>query len=249
MGAAQYYAAEALNYSGIEIVNIKGLNCEQESYYQYLDLLISNSQSMMKQIKLFDSYYSSQCLLFEKSPSTKKVLGQQHYLRLCNLVPKPSAHIQNGFYFFSMFETGLSGINIETIKADSAMIGVFCDSLCYTLINLIGVCFNSNDDWCICTTPRRRHKTGMHFASEICEETSKRLGIPFYRDIIVAQNRGRISPTFSLLRNPKENNVVLFDDILTTGITIQETRKLLLMQGHSVIPIIGIRNQNKKTSK
>ena len=86
----------------------------------------------------------------------------------------------------------------------------------------------------------------MHFASEICEETSKRLGIPFYRDVVIAKNRGRITPSFSLQINPSENNIILFDDILTTGITIQETRKLLIAQGHTVIPIVGIRNKGGK---
>lgn len=247
LGITQYYAALELQYPNIEIVNMKGLNYEQELFYPYLDYLVSNNLSMLKQIRMFDSYCTHQSLLFKKSSSVKRVLGNQHCLRLCDLASKPAAHIQNGFYFFSMFETGSSGINIETIKTDASMVGVFCDSLCYTLLNLIGICFN-NEDWCICTTPRRRHKTGMHFASEICEETSKRLGIPFYRDVVIAKNRGRITPSFSLQINPTENNIVLFDDILTTGIIIQETRKLLITQGHTVIPIIGIRNKGSNRS-
>ena len=44
-------------------------------------------------------------------------------------------------------------------------------------------------------------------------------------------------------RDPVEPNVILFDDIITTGITIRETRQLLLEKGHTVLVVVAIRNQ------
>ena len=97
--------------------------------------------------------------------------------------------------------------------------------------------------WCICTTPRRRHQTGFHFATEICKLAEEELGIPFYEDVVLTKNRSRIEPEFVLNRDPVEPNVILFDDIITTGITIRETRQLLLEKGHTVLVVVAIRNQ------
>ena len=69
------------------------------------------------------------------------------------------------------------------------------------------------------------------------------LGIPFYEDVVLTKNRSRIEPEFILNHDPVEPNVILFDDIITTGITIRETRQLLLKKGHTVLVVVAIRNQ------
>ena len=38
-------------------------------------------------------------------------------------------------------------------------------------------------------------------------------------------------------------NVILYDDIITTGITMRETRRLLMEKGHNVLVIAAVRNQ------
>ena len=69
------------------------------------------------------------------------------------------------------------------------------------------------------------------------------MGIPFYEDAVLTNNRNRIEPEFVLNRDPAEPNVILYDDIITTGITIRETRRLLLDKGHTVLIVVAIRNQ------
>ena len=44
------------------------------------------------------------------------------------------------------------------------------------------------------------------------------------------------------MKNPKEPNVILYDDILTTGLTMRDSRQLLLESGHIVLPIVAINN-------
>ena len=73
--------------------------------------------------------------------------------------------------------------------------------------------------------------------------TEEELGIPFYEDVVLTKNRSRIEPEFELNLDPREPNVILYDDIITTGITIRETRRLLLEKGHTVFVVVAIRNQ------
>lgn len=55
-----------------------------------------------------------------------------------------------------------------------------------------------------------------------------------------AKNRHRINPELRILKQLDEKNVVIYDDILTTGSTVQAMRELL--EGKNVIVIIGINN-------
>lgn len=55
-----------------------------------------------------------------------------------------------------------------------------------------------------------------------------------------AKNRHRINPELRILKQVEEKNVVIYDDILTTGSTVQAMRELL--EGKNVIVIIGINN-------
>lgn len=98
-------------------------------------------------------------------------------------------------------------------------------------------------NWCICTTPRRRHKDGFHFSTEICRLTASQLGVPFYPDAFIAENRSRIEPDFKLVINPAETNVFLYDDIISTGVTIRTCRQLLVDKGHVVFLAVGIMNR------
>ena len=100
-----------------------------------------------------------------------------------------------------------------------------------------------NGGWCIVTTPKRRHKGEVHFASEICKIAAKELGINFYEDALTCRNRHRIEPEFELELFPKERNVILYDDIITTGSTMNEARRLLTKSGYLVFSVIAIRNQ------
>ena len=42
--------------------------------------------------------------------------------------------------------------------------------------------------------------------------------------------------------NPKEKNVILYDDIVTTGMTLKTIRQMLIDKGHVVLLAVGIKN-------
>ena len=69
------------------------------------------------------------------------------------------------------------------------------------------------------------------------------LGLPFYEGAITCNNRDRLHPELKLAINPEEINVILYDDVMTTGVTLRESRALLMAQGHNVVQVVAIRNQ------
>ena len=162
--------------------------------------------------------------------------------KLCDLKRKIEQHPQSGMIVTSFYKVGKRGIPIAKIKEQPDNAELFADNLCdYLECALGGNLTRAN--WCICTTPRRRHKDGFHFSTAICQSTSKKIGLPFYLDAFSATNRGRINPEFKMLINPIETNVILYDDIITTGETLRATRQLLVDAGHVVLLLVGIKNQ------
>lgn len=69
------------------------------------------------------------------------------------------------------------------------------------------------------------------------------LEIPFYEDSVKASSRQRIDPDFHLVKHPKERNIILYDDIVTTGSTIHATRELLISEGYTVVEVVAISNR------
>lgn len=91
-------------------------------------------------------------------------------------------------------------------------------------------------------TPRRRHKDGFHFATEISRAVAAELGLNFCADAISAVNRNRIEPEFHLEHVPDEACVILLDDVISTGETARECRRLLIEAGKVVFFVAAIRN-------
>ncbi|MBR6713207.1 MAG: hypothetical protein IKI76_09475 [Selenomonadaceae bacterium] len=46
-----------------------------------------------------------------------------------------------------------------------------------------------------------------------------------------------------MIKNPQEVNVILYDDIITTGVTVRTIRQFLIDEGHVVLIVVGIRNK------
>ena len=57
------------------------------------------------------------------------------------------------------------------------------------------------------------------------------LDIPFYEDVAFCHTKQRVNAVFELNILPKEPNIIVFDDFVTTGQTLLAMKKLL--QGYS----------------
>lgn len=163
--------------------------------------------------------------------------------KLCNLEKHIKVRSNGDLLYCTFYEVGKTGTPIDKIKNDEKNVEPFADNLCDWLDNFIG-CNLTKGNWCLITTPRRRHKEGLHFATEICRSAAKKLSLPFYANAFRAKNRNRINPEFYLEEKPKERNVILYDDIVTTGETIRTCRDLLFDAGYVVLCVVAI--QNKK---
>ena len=162
--------------------------------------------------------------------------------KYCDLKRKFETHPCGNVIVTSFYKVGKRGIPITKIKENPANAELFADNLCDYLLRMAGDNF-SKSNWCLLTTPRRRHKEGFHFATAICELASNKLGLSFYKDAFTAENRDRINPEFHMEINPPESNIILYDDVISTGETIRTCRQKLLDEGHVVICLVGIKNQ------
>lgn len=160
--------------------------------------------------------------------------------KYCDLKRRVKQHLHSGLSYTTLYETGKRGLTIAEIKENPSNVPLFADNLCDYIDQTLGGNL-SGGDWCLVTTPRRRHKD-FHFSTAICQAAAAILNLPFYVDAFTAEDRNRIEPTFHMAIEPAEKNVILYDDVVTTGSTIRAVRQLLLDSGHVTLIVIGIKN-------
>ncbi|MDE7437039.1 MAG: hypothetical protein K2M93_01000 [Muribaculaceae bacterium] len=111
-----------------------------------------------------------------------------------------------------------------------------------TLIRQIPGHSLASGDWCI-VTPKRRHKV-RNFASLISARLAQLLGIPFYEDIAECHSKHRVGAAFTFeAKPPKESNIIVFDDFVTTGATMIAMRNLLMPLQKNLVFFTAINNK------
>ena len=143
--------------------------------------------------------------------------------------------------FITIWQKSVFGRTLTDIKSDDAMVPYFIENLTPVIHEMIGFHL-SNGSWAMVTTPMRRHKE-RNFASRIAEGLAKELGIPFYYDCAHCRSKQRIGAVFDANNIPREGNVIVFDDFVTTGSTLLSMKNLLLQEGKNPIFICGINNK------
>lgn len=158
----------------------------------------------------------------------------------CNFDYRPALVPRAGVWFLSLWKKSLMGRTLTEIKSDPAEITHFADAVSGFLSKFLGPSV-ANGSWCLCTTPKRRHKV-RNFATLISQEMSRKLDIPFYEDVAMCRTRQRVNAVFTLNVLPKEPNIIVFDDFVTTGSTLGAMSRLLLPQGKTLLFVAGINN-------
>lgn len=143
--------------------------------------------------------------------------------------------------FISIWQKTLYGRTLTDIKNDPDMVAFFVENITPVVRETLG---NSLSDggWCIVTSPKRRHKI-KNFATLISERMAAALGIPFYEDVAFCHSRQRMNAVFTLNVLPKEPNIIVFDDFVTTGQTLASMKRLLTNYGKNLVFFAAINNK------
>lgn len=146
------------------------------------------------------------------------------------------------FGIISLWKKSVYGRTLTDIKADPDMVEFFATNVAKLVGQILG-CSLANGDWCIVTSPKRRHKE-RNFASLISARLGSLLGIPFYEDIAECHSKHRVGAVFTFgAEPPKESNIIVFDDFVTTGATMISMRNLLMPLQKNLVFFTAISNK------
>lgn len=146
------------------------------------------------------------------------------------------------FGIISLWKKSVYGRTLTDIKADQDMVEKFAVGMNTLIRQILGDSLASGD-WCIVTSPKRRHKE-RNFASLISARLADLLGIRFYEDLAECHSKHRVGAVFSFGAEPPiERNIIVFDDFVTTGATMISMRELLRPLGKNLVFFTGINNK------
>ena len=148
---------------------------------------------------------------------------------------------RSGLFFLSYWQKSVYGRTLTDIKSDDSMVLFFAEAMVSLIHDIIGPDL-SKGCWCIITTPKRRHLV-KNFATRISEQIAARLSIPFYEDVCTCRNRQRVNAIFDVNIVPKEQNIICFDDFVTTGQTLQAMKRALEPFNKNLLFLSGINNK------
>lgn len=159
----------------------------------------------------------------------------------CDFAWKPRLVPRAGVWFISLWQKSVKGRTLTEIKQDEAEVLHFAEAISGMIVELLGDNL-AQAGWAIITTPKRRHKV-RNFASLICTAIHKRLQIPFIEDVAICKSKERINAVFDLNALPVQNNLIVFDDFVTTGSTLKSMNQLLKPLNKNLLFIAGINNK------
>ena len=146
------------------------------------------------------------------------------------------------FGIISLWKKSVYGRTLTDIKADPEMVDKFAVGMNTLIRQILGNSLSSGD-WCIVTSPKRRHKT-RNFASLISARLADLLGIRFYEGLAECHSKHRVGAVFTFGKQPPaEANIIVFDDFVTTGATMISMRELLRPLGKNLVFFTGINNK------
>jgi len=159
----------------------------------------------------------------------------------CDFTRKVRITRRSNIFFISLWQKSLYGRTLTDIKGDDGMVGFFAENIAPLIQDIFGECL-SKGDWCIITTPKRRHMT-KNFATRISERLAGLLAVPFYEDVCSCHTKQRMNAVFTVNCVPKEQNIICFDDFVTTGQTLLGMKKALADYRKNMVFVTGINNK------
>lgn len=159
----------------------------------------------------------------------------------CDFTYKLSLTRRSDVNFVSIWKKSVYGRTLTDIKNDPSMVEFFAENITPVISETLGHHL-ADGSWAVCTSPKRRHLT-KNFATMISERIAASLGIPFYEDVALCHSMQRVNAVFELNNLPKESNIIVFDDFVTTGQTLAGMKKLLSSLGKNSVYFSAINNK------
>ena len=159
----------------------------------------------------------------------------------CDFTYKLSLTRRADVDFISIWKKSVYGRTLTDIKGDPDMVSFFAENITPVISETLGYHL-SDGSWAVCTSPKRRHRE-KNFATLISERVAASLGIPFYEDVALCHSKQRVNAVFELNNLPKESNIIVFDDFVTTGMTLAGMKKLLTQFKKNVVFYSCINNK------
>ena len=209
-----------------------------------------NLADILSEIKVPDLAVAPEVLNASRQAVSKDLFAEQKHKKWkdnqlgearCDFTRKVRLTRRGGVFFISLWEKSLYGRTLTDIKGDDSMVDFFAENIAPLVKDILGNNLPSGD-WAIVTTPKRRHKV-KNFASRISERIAELLGIPFYEDVALCHSKHRVGAVFTLNILPREQNLIVFDDFVTTGSTLASMNNLLREYDKNVVYFTGINNK------
>ena len=159
----------------------------------------------------------------------------------CDFTYKLSLTRRADVDFISIWKKSVYGRTLTDIKGDPDMVSFFADNITPVISETLGYHL-SDGSWAVCTSPKRRHRE-KNFATLISERIAASLGIPFYEDVALCHSKQRVNAVFEANNIPRESNIIVFDDFVTTGMTLAGMKKLLTQFKKNVVFYSCINNK------
>lgn len=131
---------------------------------------------------------------------------------------------KRGVFFTSVWQKSLFGRTLSELKEDRGMPKVFADEIVPVIREIIGDRPDARSYAVICS-PRRRHMD-WNFGHATAQLIAEGLGLQFFPDCCTARNRQRVNAEFSPNNVPPHANLIVYDDIVTSGQTLSSMRRL-----------------------
>ena len=159
----------------------------------------------------------------------------------CDFTYKLSLTRRSDVDFISIWKKSIYGRTLTEIKSDPNMVAFFAESITPVVSETLGYHL-ADGSWAVCTSPKRRHRE-KNFATLISERIAASLGIPFYEDVALCHSKQRVNAVFELNNLPRESNIIVFDDFVTTGQTLAAMKRLLVSLGKNSVYFSAINNK------
>lgn len=163
--------------------------------------------------------------------------GTEHEEPRCTLTEKIEVTKSNGRIYFHSFKTGKEGMPLDQCKVKEN-VGLFADAALDIIKGLFG---DRLSEWTLVCGPKRRHPV-WNFGEEVCKAISEKGGVKFIPNMFAVASRDRFNPGLMRLKaRPDNRKVILYDDIITTGLTMKAMEEQL--KDCDIIRIVGINNK------